>query len=407
MAITTTFRYQIDPQQGGESIILKQPLSSLDSRAHVFTIVLMNGEAAANLADTTCTGWFIRSDGVTVPLEGVISGNTVTFTLAPNCYTVPGRFKLSVKLESSSVIHTLLRVQGYVEVSRTDSLTSAGSAVSSFDALIAEVSAISKRDRVFNLLDNSDFTAPVNQRSWLNKTQVAKSSYFLDRWMAATGNTITPTLSSHGLTADGEFFQLIPKSGLVGKTLTAAVGLSDGTVLAKKGVVPADGTWSNFINTSVNGTNLLLTNSSEDMLRFRIFCNGNTVRWAALYEGEYTRTTLPPYQPKGYAAELIECMRYFRKIQGTGRATGFCTTSAAYMGLPLTIPMRIPPTLTVTDYGTLRVNGNNITPTGASISAATNDSLNIQLAFSTTSGIANHVGVWTSPVFTLSADYAL
>lgn len=35
-----------------------------------------------------------------------------------------------------------------------------------------------------------------------------------------------------------------------------------------------------------------------------------TVVWAALYEGEYTAETLPEYQPKGYAAELAECMRY-------------------------------------------------------------------------------------------------
>jgi hypothetical protein len=34
----------------------------------------------------------------------------------------------------------------------------------------------------------------------------------------------------------------------------------------------------------------------------------------ALYEGEYTIETLPPYIPKGYAAELAECQRYFQLI---------------------------------------------------------------------------------------------
>jgi hypothetical protein len=33
--------------------------------------------------------------------------------------------------------------------------------------------------------------------------------------------------------------------------------------------------------------------------------------WMALYEGEYTAETLPEYQPKGYAAELQECRRYY------------------------------------------------------------------------------------------------
>jgi hypothetical protein len=33
----------------------------------------------------------------------------------------------------------------------------------------------------------------------------------------------------------------------------------------------------------------------------------------ALYEGSYTADTLPEYQPKGYAAELAECRRYYRQ----------------------------------------------------------------------------------------------
>ena len=37
-----------------------------------------------------------------------------------------------------------------------------------------------------------------------------------------------------------------------------------------------------------------------------------TIRWAALYEGEYTAETLPEYQPKGYGAELAECQRYYQ-----------------------------------------------------------------------------------------------
>ena len=38
------------------------------------------------------------------------------------------------------------------------------------------------------------------------------------------------------------------------------------------------------------------------------------VRWAALYEGEYTAANLPPYIPKGYGVELTECLRYFERV---------------------------------------------------------------------------------------------
>lgn len=36
------------------------------------------------------------------------------------------------------------------------------------------------------------------------------------------------------------------------------------------------------------------------------------IEWSALYEGSYTADTLPPYVPKGYAAEMMECQRYYQ-----------------------------------------------------------------------------------------------
>lgn len=404
MSVIKTFTYQVDPMQDAETIVLRQPLASLDSKAHAFVIHVMDGSQSANLDHVTCTGWFIRADGVTIPLEGTISGNALTVTLSPACYAVPGRFRLSVKLEASGVIHTLLRVQGFVEISRTDTLASPGTAVSSFDTLIARLNGLSQRDRVVNLLDNSDFTSAVNQREWSNNTEVPPNTYFLDRW-TTYANAVTPALTSRGLALNGEIYQPLSKSALAGKTLTIAVCLSDGTVIAKSGVVPGDSVWSNFISVSRNGANVLLTNASETMLRFRILPGGNTVRWAALYEGSYTADTLPAYQPKGYATELMNCMRYFRKSYGSARLAGFCTTSMAYIGLPMTIPMRVTPTLTVTSYGSIRVDGNTVTPTSASLNSVGKDALNIAVSYSTVSGISGQPCVWVGPVFSLSADY--
>ena len=69
------------------------------------------------------------------------------------------------------------------------------------------------------------------------------------------------------------------------------------------------------------------------------------VRWAALYEGSYDASTLPAYQPKGYAAELAECMRYYqvfgkkRLVQSTEPNGGF-TISERFP-----IAMRVAPTI--------------------------------------------------------------
>ena len=71
------------------------------------------------------------------------------------------------------------------------------------------------------------------------------------------------------------------------------------------------------------------------------------VQWAALYEGEYTAETLPPYVPKGYAAELAECLRYYRKIKANNETfSGYATGGVAYAFIPLTQAMRIAPTVT-------------------------------------------------------------
>lgn len=70
------------------------------------------------------------------------------------------------------------------------------------------------------------------------------------------------------------------------------------------------------------------------------------VQWAALYEGEYTAETLPPYVPKGYAVELAECLRYYRKIKANNETfSGYAANGVAYAFIHLQ-EMRIAPTVT-------------------------------------------------------------
>ena len=92
------------------------------------------------------------------------------------------------------------------------------------------------------------------------------------------------------------------------------------------------------------------------------------VRWAALYEGEYTAETLPPYVPKGYAAELAECLRYYRKIKANNETfSGYAASGVAYAFIPLAQVMRIAPTVTVSGkfYYTLGSTQGTTTATAA------------------------------------------
>ncbi|MDD3336796.1 MAG: siphovirus ReqiPepy6 Gp37-like family protein [Eubacteriales bacterium] len=169
-----------------------------------------------------------------------------------------------------------------------------------------------------NLLDNSDFRQPVNQRGWVSGTAVADSSYFLDRWKYYTGNTTTaPTLGTSGLTVPESIEQLlVGLEYLIGKPVTVACKFSDGEVLVASGNLLASETWTPFaVKAGTAGKNLYMACVGNTDLpkkwQIIVMGAGGTLAWVALYEGEYTADTLPEYVPKGYGAELLECQRYF------------------------------------------------------------------------------------------------
>ena len=151
-----------------------------------------------------------------------------------------------------------------------------------------------------NLLDNSDFRNPVNQRGI---TVCNVGSYGLDRWIHVDGSfsgTVSITIDANGTTFNtsdgtdvGLIQRFIDKNYYDGK-YTAAIKTGDGSILI--GAVRTE-------------------NAEAHMQQASFwFPIGTTVVWAALYAGEYTAATLPEYHPKGYGAELAECQRYLRIV---------------------------------------------------------------------------------------------
>ena len=169
-----------------------------------------------------------------------------------------------------------------------------------------------------NLLDNSDFRNPVNQRG-KTTDNATDWAYAIDRWFF--GN-VTYKLTTNGITltpyGPGEEHlmaeNLEKQDFLIGKKLTFAVGLSNGNVCIATGTVPQKSDWAQIAQAELNGVMLsVLWSGGANYLMPRILVGKETtVAWAALYEGEYTAETLPEYQPKGYGAELAECQRYYQ-----------------------------------------------------------------------------------------------
>lgn len=203
-----------------------------------------------------------------------------------------------------------------------------------------------------NLLDNSYFVRPINQRGETSKQE--SWVYWLDRWIADT-EKVASQLASSGIHLPGtaeknaRILQRVPISSIKkGQSYTIAVYDASGNVFCVSGVFNGGTLAGDGLSEGKYYLSLQYGDSSTYYYCILDAYADITVKAMALYEGEYTTETLPPYVPKGYAAELAECLRYYRKIKGdTQTFAGYATDSVAYAFIPLAQAMRIAPTVTV------------------------------------------------------------
>lgn len=161
-----------------------------------------------------------------------------------------------------------------------------------------------------NLLDNSDFRHPVAQAGIGGKH--GDQTYAMDRWILTEGTV------SH-------------RSG---------VGLSlNGTLTQKLEVLP-DGETSAFVGLAFGTAEI---HCSGDTVT--ITSSGGVLTWAALYPGAYPQP--PAYQPKGYASELLACMRYHQTL--TVPVVPAANAAGIIPGMAFPIPMRAVPTVAILD----------------------------------------------------------
>lgn len=203
---------------------------------------------------------------------------------------------------------------------------------------------------VYNLLDNSDFTNPVNQRGETSKQ--ASWVYWIDRWLSDTEKTAAQLTSSgiHLLATTEKNLRILQRVPLArikkGQSYTIAAYDASGNVLCVSGVFNG-GTLTG--DSSSEGKYYLSLQDGDGSTYYYCLLDAYediTVKCMALYEGEYAAETLPPYVPKGYAAELAECLRYYRKIKSNNETfAGYTANGMAYAFIPLQT-MRVAPTVT-------------------------------------------------------------
>lgn len=197
---------------------------------------------------------------------------------------------------------------------------------------------------VHNWLDNSNFQ--INQRG---KTIYNAAGYNIDRWYTNMGENAKVTVGSGKITISksstgGSFQQTLPFD-MTGKTMTYAVKTANG-VTCKSAVISSSSSFA-----QIDGVNAYLGVFVDNgQTFFQIYFNDSSsitldLYWAALYEGSYDASTLPAYQPKGYAAELAECQMYYRRgLQAVTIGTIYTTGSIFSLYFP---KMRIHPTINI------------------------------------------------------------
>ena len=200
--------------------------------------------------------------------------------------------------------------------------------------------AVGNGARVTNLLDNSWFVNPINQRG---QSIYDGAGYTIDRWRTWDNGAVT--INDGYISHETPIYQTIGVKLDSSKKYTFAVMNTDNVVTIVSGAINND-LWGSGINLAYNNGDSYVRIYADDHVK--------NVVWAALYEGAYTAETLPAYVYKGYAAELAECQRYYLHV-GSSYSDWLTVSYAQGWGIIMEIPspmtMRATPSAVVLDEG--------------------------------------------------------
>ena len=126
----------------------------------VITVELYNGSTAATPSGTV-VGAVIRSDGLTVPLTGSISGNAASVTLTDDCFAVRGQISIGIQIVDGDVKTTVLKAVYNVEAFDTGNIPSGGDTAASVADLVQEIETATAQIP-------ADYTALQNNVALLN-----------------------------------------------------------------------------------------------------------------------------------------------------------------------------------------------------------------------------------------------
>lgn len=189
-----------------------------------------------------------------------------------------------------------------------------------------------------DLLDNSRFEIAQAGYGGLH----GNTKYAADRWTLSGGTAVwngsNIVISSE---VDGQQVNMVQKLAdgtyKKGTVYTFAVMLADGTL----GIVHGDFITNAYANIYDKEGKRVALGIQSDNVVIPVYTTGaHHIAWAALYEGAYTADSLPVYVPKGYAAELAECQRYYENSWfGAAKTDLFQMIGSCWNGSHFDVPV--------------------------------------------------------------------
>lgn len=313
-----------------------------------------------------------------------------------------------------------------------------------------------------NRIINGDFS--VNQRNFVSANTMGVTVIGLDRWGAASvGGTsaysrevpnpgdlpesakMFARINTSGQSSTNDYAMLFQKiegvGTLSGKTVTVSfwakavsgtpkvavelvqqfgtTGSPSAIGYVYAGQVTLSGSWTRYSVTaslpSISGK----TVTTNDNLSVNLWTSGGSAYnsrngslglqaaaidfWGVQVE-EGTVQTL--FEQKTYAEELRSCMRYFQRYSSV--SAGFWPTTTIFrVGLPLSMPLRVQPSLSLNSAGVVNwassATGNNTFPTTVTLNGWYTLGLYIDLP-GLTGGVQGAVGVWYSQLLDLNSE---
>lgn len=181
-----------------------------DDGAHEWRVEVLDDGRPAELSGTV-NGYFIRVDGVTIPIVGTLEGNIASVTLDATCYAYEGDLKGIMRVTDGQSVVTLSALLFRVTYGTTDQVVDPGTIIPSLDSLLQQLenmresseSANTAADRANTSADNADrATAEADAATQAAKESTAAADEATANANAATEAANTATQETKAATED-------------------------------------------------------------------------------------------------------------------------------------------------------------------------------------------------------------